>query len=79
MTPAQRRTRATIAALSMRAQGKTNTVNASAAFLPPFEAQVDPRRELSEDERLRRTGYARSAYFRRLAQRSAAARSRPHS
>jgi hypothetical protein len=41
-----------------------------------FEDQVDPERELSEDERLRRAEQARKAHFAHLALKSSRARQR---
>jgi hypothetical protein len=41
-----------------------------------FERQVDPDGVLSPEERARRAGHARKAYFTRLALRSAQARRR---
>lgn len=50
------------------------TSNARTAFLTKFEDQVDPRRELSVDERARRATNARKAHFSRLALMSAQVR-----
>jgi hypothetical protein len=44
------------------------------AFNQRFFDEVDPTRELPEEERVRRAGYARKAYFARLALMSARAR-----
>lgn len=46
------------------------------AFLAKFIDQVDPDRVLDPEERDRRAGYARKAYFTRLALKSAQARRR---
>jgi hypothetical protein len=50
------------------------TEPARRALLDRFERQVDPDGVLSPDERARRAGHARKAYFARLALRSAQAR-----
>jgi hypothetical protein len=50
------------------------TEPARRALLDRFERQVDPDGVLSSDERARRAGHARKAYFARLALRSAQAR-----
>ncbi len=50
------------------------TAPARDAFLAKFEDQVDPRRELSPQERARRAAHARKAYFAGLALKSAQAR-----
>lgn len=77
LTPEQRVFRARLAAHTMHAQGKTNTAPARAKFLDRFEHEVDPNGELDPDERARRAGHARKAYFARLALKSAEARRRP--
>jgi hypothetical protein len=53
---------------------RETTRAARAAFLARFERDVDPDGTLPEAERLRRGGYARSAYFARLALASARTR-----
>lgn len=53
---------------------KELTKPARAAFMARFEWEVDPDRMLSDDERARRAGHARKAYFARLALLSAKAR-----
>ena len=53
---------------------RDTTRNARAAFLQRFLDEVDPDRTLPEDERERRAGYARKAYFARLSRLSAQAR-----
>ncbi len=50
------------------------TNHARAALLRRFEDEVDPERVLPAEERLRRAGQARKAYFTRLALASADAR-----
>jgi hypothetical protein len=50
------------------------TEPARRALLDRFERQVDPDGVLSPEERARRAGHARKAYFARLALRSAQAR-----
>lgn len=52
------------------------TAPARTAFLARFEAEVDPEGILSPAERERRAGWARRAYFTRLALASAKARRR---
>ncbi|WP_299442236.1 hypothetical protein [uncultured Phycicoccus sp.] len=47
------------------------TAPARGAFLARFEDQVDPDRQLSDDERARRATNARKAYFANLARKSA--------
>lgn len=76
LTPGERSQRARIAALTLhsRTDGRAHTAPARRAFLDRFEEQVDPARELSEPERLRRAEAAKRAYFGRLALRSAQAR-----
>jgi hypothetical protein len=58
----------------MHAQGLTNTGPAREAFEQRFLDEVDPDRTLPENERLRRAGFARKAYYTRLAIKSAQAR-----
>ncbi len=60
--------------LHSRHDPKETTKNGRAAFLQRFEREVDPDGSLSEAERARRAGYARKAYFARLANTSANAR-----
>lgn len=74
VTPAERSQRAKIAAHSMHAKGRTNTGPARRAFDLRFEREVDPEGKLTPEERQRRAGHARAAYFARLAAKSAAAR-----
>jgi hypothetical protein len=50
------------------------TAPARRAFLERFEREVDPDNTLPADERARRAGHARKAYFQRLALKSANAR-----
>lgn len=77
MTPEQRVLRARIAAHSRWAKQdpREGTAVARAAFLDRFEHEVDPDHLLSPQERLRRAGSARKAYFARLALASSRARS----
>jgi hypothetical protein len=56
------------------ADPSARTAPARRALLDRFERQVDPDGVLSPDERARRAGHARKAYFTRLALRSAQAR-----
>ena len=74
LDPTVRTLRARVAALSLHAQGGTNTGPARAAFLDRFAREVDSDGVLPEAERQRRAEYARRAYFSRLALRSAQAR-----
>lgn len=76
MTPAERILRARIGALSLHAQGKTNTGPARAKFLARFETEVDPEGVLPNAERQRRAQAARKAHFARMALKSAQTRSR---
>jgi hypothetical protein len=57
-----------------RHDARETTTAARAAFWARFEAEVDPDRSLSPEERRRRAEHARSAYFTRLALASAKAR-----
>ena len=56
------------------ADPSTRTAPARHALLHRFERQVDPEGVLSPEERARRAGHARKAYFARLALLSAQAR-----
>ncbi|MFQ6026631.1 MAG: hypothetical protein ACE5Q6_03855 [Dehalococcoidia bacterium] len=67
MSPSERSIRARIGALSLHAQGRTNTAPARAKFMEKFIDQIDPKRVLPEPERLRRAELARKAYFSKLA------------
>lgn len=66
LSPSERKLRARIGALSLHAQGKTNTGPATAAFKAKFYDQVDPDRTLPEAERDRRAGLARQAHMTKL-------------
>ena len=55
---------------------RETTAKARAAFLMRFETEVDPDGVLDPSERSRRAQAARSAYFARLALKSARARRR---
>lgn len=77
MTPSERSLRARIAGH----QSWANTSDPSArtkpgrdAAMARFEREVDPDGTLSEEERKRRAEHAKSAYFTKLAYRSARAR-----
>jgi hypothetical protein len=76
LTAGERRLRARLAALTLHAQGGTQTAPARAAFMAGFERQVDPEGQLPEAERRRRAEFARRAYFARLAYASAKARAK---
>ena len=73
MTPAERSMRARIGAYSLHAQrdGREITAQARASFLGRFEREVDPDGVLTPEERAKRAKAARSAYFTRLALKSA--------
>lgn len=76
VTPSERKIRARIGAFSLHAQGGTNTSPARAAFMAKFELEVDPEGFLPEAERQKRAKAAKSAYFERLALKSAQTRSK---
>jgi hypothetical protein len=61
------RLRASLAAHELHAQGKTNTGPARAARWQKLLDQVDPERQLSEEERTRRAQHAQAANMRRIA------------
>ncbi len=77
MTPEQRSMRSRIGAHRLHAthDPRETTAAARKAFLDRFEIEVDPEGVLPEDERQRRAGHARKAYFTKLALASAKARS----
>lgn len=60
--------------LHARYDPRDTTAAARRAFLDRFEREVDPDRVLSPGERARRARHLRSAYFTRLALRSAKVR-----
>ncbi len=66
MSKEQRIARARAAAFAMHAQGKTNSGPATAASMARFENQVDPDGVLSPEDRARRAGWAKKAWFSRL-------------
>jgi hypothetical protein len=72
--PEGRATRARFAALSLHAQGKTNTAPARKAANERFEREVDPDGHLDPAERARRAELARRAHFTRMALQSAKVR-----
>ena len=75
----ERSLRARIAALERWAHTANRTAATAAArtaFDGRFEREVDPDGQLSAEERARRAGFARRAYFARLALLSAKARRR---
>ena len=76
MTPSERSLRARIGALSLHAQGGTNTGPARATFNARWEREVDPEMTLPLGERQKRAKAAKSAYFARLALKSARTRSK---
>ena len=63
-------------ALHAQHDSRELTAAARAKFLTRFIDEVDPNRELPEAERLKRAEHAKSAYFTKLALRSAKARAR---
>ncbi|MEE6286576.1 hypothetical protein V2J52_02785 [Georgenia sp. MJ173] len=76
-TPSERRLVAQIAANESWANTPdraARTAPARAAMLARFEREVDPEGALTIEERTRRAGHARKAYFQRLALKSAKAR-----
>ncbi len=78
LTPSQRSQRARLAAHTRWAHTHDRTEAtrpAREAFNQRFLDDVDPDRELSEQDRQRRAGNARKAYFVRLSLKSAQARS----
>lgn len=78
LSPAQRSQRARIAAHAMHATHDSTATSAAgrAAFDERFSREVDPDGVLPVEERERRAGHARKAYFTKLALKSSKARSR---
>lgn len=79
LTPGERSLRASIAANVGWSECKDRSARTRpgrAAFLARFEKEVDPSNELPPEERAKRAANARSAYFKRLALKSAKARRR---
>jgi len=76
VTPSERSLRGRIGGLALAAQQNPREYTAAArkAFLAKFETDVDPQGLLPEDERQRRAGAARKAYFARLGLKSAQVR-----
>lgn len=76
MNPAERVLRARLAAYTLHSKydARDTTAAARAAFMDRFEREVDPKGQLSIEERQRRATAARKAYFTRLALRSAQVR-----
>lgn len=76
LTPTERRLRARLGGLTAhsRHDSRELTAPARAAALARFEREVDPDGTLDPEERARRAGLARRAYFARLALKSAQAR-----
>lgn len=72
----QRKARARLGALSLHAQGGTNTRSAFAARMARLETQVDPDRSLAPDVRARRVRQALKAQMARLNYAAAAARTK---
>lgn len=78
LTAAERSLRSRLAAHAKWAKTDpvAGTAKARAKFMAKFLDEVDPRRELPEEERLQRAEHARQAYFTKLALKSARARRR---
>jgi hypothetical protein len=57
-----------------RNDARATTAKARESFLARFEREVDPEGKLAPAERQRRAGFARRAYFARLAFQSSKAR-----
>ena len=78
LSPTERSLRAKLAAHSLHARRDSRelTAKARSKFLARFDDEVDPNRVLSSEERQRRAGHARSAYFARLSLASSRARGR---
>ena len=79
LSPAERKLRGEIAAHERWAKCPDRTAAtepARSAFLKRFEEEVDPDRKLDPAERARRADHARTAHMKRLALKSARARSR---
>ena len=78
MTPANFSLLGKLGAHAMHARNDPREITASAraAFLDRFERQADPDGTLDPAERARRARHLRSAYFLRLALKSAQARRR---
>ncbi|WP_370325325.1 hypothetical protein [Euzebya sp.] len=76
LTPQQRSIRARLAAHALHAKtdGRAHTRPARDGFMRRFEDQVDPDRQLPEEERQRRAQHALTAHMTMLALRSAKAR-----
>jgi len=76
MSPEDRVLHARLAAhtLHSRYDSRELTAPARKAFLDRFEVEVDPDGVLPEEERKRRAAHLRTAYFTRLALKSARAR-----
>ena len=66
LSPEERTERARMGAHALHSQGKTNTRPAREAYAKRFLDEVDPDRELPEEERFRRAKHAESAYMSRL-------------
>lgn len=75
-SPALRSLRARMAAYTLhsRVSGVEHTAPARRAFIDRFVEEVDPQRELPDEERQRRAHLALRAHMNRLALRSASAR-----
>jgi hypothetical protein len=78
ISPTEAALRGKIGAYSLHSKHdpRETTAPARAMFLSRFERQVDPDGALSPEERTRRAGMARKAYFARLALKSAQSRRR---
>lgn len=78
LTPGERASRSRLGAYTLHAQRdpRETTSAARAAFAQRFLDAVDPLCKLPEEERLRRAGALRKAFYVRLALQSAQARRR---
>ena len=76
LSPSERTLRARLAAhvLHSKVDPTEHTRPAREAFNKRFEDEVDPKRELSTQERERRAAHARTAYYTRLSLKASQAR-----
>ena len=78
MVTSERQLRGRVGAHIMHARNDPREITsaARAAFLDRFEREADPTGTLPPEERARRAGHLRKAYFARMALKSAQARRR---
>ncbi len=74
LSTTERSIRGRIAAYCLHSRGLTSTAPARKKSNQKFLDEVDPKRVLPKDERLRRAAFARKAYYARMALRSVQAR-----